>query len=106
MLLVRWLVIAIVFLASSYFLPGIHVKSFWTALIAAIVLSIINFFVKPVVIILTLPINFLTLGLFTFLINALMIWLVSAIVSGFVIDGFMWAFILALIVTVVKIFIF
>ena len=106
MLLVRWLVIAIVFLASSYFLPGIHVKSFWTALIAAIVLSIINFFVKPVVIILTLPINFLTLGLFTFLINALMIWLVSAIVSGFVIDGFMWAFILALIVTVGKIFIF
>jgi len=91
---------------SANVLPGIHVKSFWTALLAAIVLSIINFFVKPAFIILTLPINFLTLGLFTFLINALMIWLVSIIVSGFVIDGFVWAFILALIVTAVKILFF
>ena len=94
------------FLVSANVLPGIHVKSFWTALLAAIVLSIINFFVKPAFIILTLPINFLTLGLFTFLINALMIWLVSIIVSGFVIDGFVWAFILALIVTAVKILFF
>ncbi len=97
-----WLVTAIVFLAAAYFLPGIHVENFWVALLAAIMLSIVNFFVKPVLLILTLPINILTLGLFTFVINALMILLVSAIVSGFVIDGFWWALILALIVSIVS----
>ena len=101
-MLIRWLVVAVVFLVAAYFLPGIHVESFWTALFAVVVLSIVNLFIKPILIIVTLPINILTLGLFTFVINALMIWLVSAIVPGFVIDGFLWALALALIVTAVK----
>ena len=101
-MLIRWLVVAVVFSVAAYFLPGIHVESFWTALFAVVVLSIVNLFIKPILIIVTLPINILTLGLFTFVINALMIWLVSAIVPGFVIDGFLWALALALIVTAVK----
>jgi putative membrane protein len=99
MFLVRWAVLAFVFLVSAHFLPGIRVASFGNAFLAAIVLSLVNFFIKPALIILTLPVNILTLGLFTFVINALMILLVSVIVPGFTFTSFWWAFVLALFVT-------
>jgi len=105
MFLVRWAVLALVFVILSKFLPGIQVASFRTAFWAAIVLSLVNLFIRPLLLILTLPANILTLGLFTFVINALMIWLVSAIVPGFVIAGFWWALAVALILTAVRIII-
>jgi putative membrane protein len=102
----KMVIYVLVFLGASYTLPGVHVKSFWVALLAAFVLGILNFTLKPLLLLITLPINFVTLGLFTFVINALMILLVSAVVSGFVIDGFLWALALALIISAVKFIIF
>lgn len=70
--------------------PGIEVVDFWNALVAALVLGIINITLKPILIILTLPINILTLGLFSFVLNAFFFYFVSELVSGFTVEGF-WA---------------
>jgi putative membrane protein len=102
MFFVRWIVLAVVFLGLSHFLPGIKVVDFWSGFWAAIVLSLVNIFIRPILMLLTLPINFLTLGLFTLVINALMLLLVSSIVSGFLIAGFWWAVIVAVIISVVN----
>jgi len=106
MFLIQWVVLAIVFLGLAHFLPGIKVDGFWSAFWAAVVLSLINFCIRPVLIFFTLPLNILTFGLLTFVINALMLWLVSAIVPGFSFTNFGWAFIVALVVTAVKMFFF
>ena len=103
--MIGWLITAAVFLLAAKFLPGIQVTSFWTALFAAIVLSALNLFLKPILLILTLPVNILTLGFFTFVINAGLILLVSSVISGFVVSGFLPALYLALIVAVVNVFI-
>jgi len=89
-------------LATSYILPGIHMESFWTALIVAIVLGLVNAFLRPIIFILTLPINVLTLGLFSFVIMGLLVYLVSAIVPGFKVDNFGWAILFALIVALIN----
>jgi putative membrane protein len=75
-------------------------KNFGTALVAALVLAFVNALIKPILILLTLPINLLTLGLFILVINALMFWLVSAIVKGFYISGFWPAFFAALVFSI------
>ncbi|OGH38181.1 MAG: hypothetical protein A3B44_00815 [Candidatus Levybacteria bacterium RIFCSPLOWO2_01_FULL_38_21] len=90
-ILLNWLVSALVIISAAYILPGVHVASFMTALVTALVLGIINAILKPILIILTLPINFLTLGLFTLIINTLLILLAAKIVPGFRVDGFWWA---------------
>jgi putative membrane protein len=97
MILLRWFLNAIALLLVANLLPGFHVDSFFAALIAALLLGLANVAVKPLFILLTLPINILTLGLFTFVINALMLELVSAIVKGFTISTFGTALIGALI---------
>jgi putative membrane protein len=89
-------------LVTSYILPGIHLKSFWTALWVAIVLGIVNAILRPIIFILTLPINILTLGLFSFIIMGLLVYLVSAIVPGFKVDNFGWAILFALIVAIIN----
>src|ERR1700730_1373674 len=89
-------------LRTSYILPGIHLKSFWTAFFVAIVLGIVNAILRPIIFILTLPINILTLGLFSFVIMGLLVLLVSAIVPGFKVDNFGWAILFALIVAIVN----
>lgn len=76
----------------AYVLPGIGVSSFYAALIAALVLGLANAIVRPIVSLLTLPINLITLGLFGLLVNALMFWLVSTVVKGFTVAGFWPAF--------------
>lgn len=83
-------------------LPGVHVDSFGTALVVAIVLGVVNAFIRPLVLILTLPINILTLGLFTFVIIGGLVLLVSKIVPGFVVDGFWWALAFALVLAVIN----
>ena len=77
--------------AIGYLLTGVHVKSYWTALGAAVLLALINAFVKPIVVFLTLPITILSLGLFLLVINALMLLLIDTLMDGLKIDNFWWA---------------
>ncbi|HXS14928.1 MAG TPA: phage holin family protein [Candidatus Saccharimonadales bacterium] len=90
-ILVGWLVSTLAIIVTAYLLPGVHIDSLLTALTAAVVLGIINSIIKPILLLLTLPINFLSLGLFTFIINALLVILATKIVPGFFVDGFWWA---------------
>ncbi|NLN17686.1 MAG: phage holin family protein [Firmicutes bacterium] len=89
-ILVRWLINTVALLATASIIKGIEVKGVWGALVAAGVLGIVNAFIRPVLILLTLPFNVLTLGLLTFAINGLMMLLVAKVVDGFVVHGF-WA---------------
>ncbi len=90
MLLLRWVLNAAALLLVAYLYPGVAVQSFFAALVAALVLGLVNALVRPVLVILTLPVTVLTLGLFLFVINALMFWLVANLVQGFQVSGF-WA---------------
>lgn len=92
-ILINWIISAMVIFSSAYILPGVHVANFTVALVVALVLGIVNAILKPILVILTLPITILTLGLFYFVLNALLILLVSSIVPGFTVDGFLWALI-------------
>lgn len=96
----RWLVITAAILLASGLLPGIHVASLATAFIAAAILGVLNTFLRPVLLLLTLPLTLLTLGIFAFVLNALMLLLVAYFVPGLEIDGFFWAFLGALIVSI------
>lgn len=95
-ILFRWVINAIALLVVANVVPGFGVETFWSALIAALVLGLVNAIVRPLLFILTLPVTILTLGLFTFVLNALMILLVSTMVKGFVVEGFIPAFLAAL----------
>lgn len=103
--LINWVVSAMVIFSVAYILPGVHVANFTSSLVVALVLGIINAFLKPVLLILTLPINILTLGLFTFVINAILILLVSKFVPGFIVDGFLWALIFGIILSIANTFV-
>lgn len=101
-LLLKWIIAALAIFAAAYFVPGIHVASFITAFIVALVLGILSVTIKPVVKLITLPINLLTLGLFSLVVNALFFWLVGTIIKGFTVDGFVAAFLGSLVVSVVN----
>lgn len=98
-LILRILLTAIAVIILAYILPGVGVESYLTAIIVAIVLSLLNLIVKPVLIILTLPVTILTLGLFLLIINAIIILLASNIVSGFHIDNIWWALLFSLLLS-------
>jgi putative membrane protein len=89
-LIVRWLLLAAALLLVAYLYPGVQVESFTAALIAAFVLGIFNTLVRPLLVLLTLPVTLLTLGLFLFVINALMFWAAASVLDGFNVTGF-WA---------------
>lgn len=89
MILLRWLINALALLLVANLVPGFSIDSFYSALVAAAILGLVNAVVRPLLLVLTLPVNFITLGLFTFVINALMIELVSSIVKGFNVTGFL-----------------
>ena len=95
--LIRIIVIAAVSFGLAHVLAGIHIDSFWTAVVFAVVLAILNTFIKPLIILLTLPVTILTLGLFLFIINAIVVLMASKLVQGIKIDGFGWALIFSLI---------
>lgn len=86
---------------ASYILPGIHVRDYISALIAAAVLALLDSFVKPVLVFLTIPITLVTLGLFLLVINALIVLFGARIVEGFEVDGFWWALGFSLIVSLI-----
>jgi len=90
MLLARWIVNAAALLLVAYLYPGVAVTSFFAALIAALVLGIVNAVIRPILVLLTLPVTLVTLGLFIFVINALLFWFVANVVQGFAVTGF-WA---------------
>jgi putative membrane protein len=103
-LLIRFVVSALALGATSYIVPGIHVGSVPALLVAALVLGILNAIIRPIVLLLTLPINLVTLGLFTFVINAGMLKLTSVLVKnrGFAIDGFWAALIGAIVLAIIS----
>lgn len=101
-LLIRWLIYALTIMLLAYIVPGISVRNFYSALVAALILGLINAVIRPLVILLTLPVNVLTLGLFTLVINALMFWLVATIVKGFDVKNFLAAFLGALVLWLVS----
>lgn len=87
-LLLRLLLNALGVILVSYIVPGVHVDGFFTAIVTAFVMGLINAVIRPILLVLSLPINILTLGLFTLVINALMFWLASVLVPGFQVAGF------------------
>lgn len=101
-LIVRFLLNGVAVLATAYLLPGASVDTFWTALIVALVLALVNLFIKPVLIVLTIPITLFTLGLFLLVINALMIMLTDYLVSGFTVKNFWWALLFSLILSLIN----
>lgn len=101
-LALRWLTLTGAILLASYLLDGIYVKGFLSALGAAAILGILNAFFRPIALILTLPINVLTFGLFTFIINAVMLKMASGVIGGFEVHGFWTAVFGALIISLVS----
>ena len=89
-LILKWLLLAAALLGVAYLYGGVQIASFGTALLAALVIGLLNVLVRPILVVLTIPITLLTLGLFLFVINALMFWAASGLVGGFHVAGF-WA---------------
>ncbi|HSP40356.1 MAG TPA: phage holin family protein [Gillisia sp.] len=100
--IIRLLMTAIVVFLLASFLPGVNVASYGTAVIVAIVLALLNLIVKPVLVLLTLPVTVITFGLFLLVINAVIILLVDAFISGFNVDGFWVALIFSLLLSIVQ----
>lgn len=101
-ILINWIITAVVIMVSAYLLPGVVVEGVIAALVLAVVLGAINAFVKPLLVVLTLPINIVTLGLFLFVIDAALIMLAAAIVPGFSVGGFWWALLFAIVLAIVS----
>ena len=101
-LLIKIIITAVLVLLISNFMPGVHVASFTTALFVAIVLGLLNIFIKPILVIFTLPVTILTLGLFLLVINALIILLCTNIVGGFSVDSFWTALFFSIILSLLQ----
>lgn len=101
-ILIRWLTTTAAIVATAYLLDGIQVSGFFSAVFAAAVLGILNAVFRPIALLLTLPINILSLGLFTFIINALMLKMASGIIPGFGVYGFWTAIFGSLLISVIS----
>lgn len=100
-LIIRVLISAVAVFIASYFVPGVVVNGFGTALVVAVVLGLLNAFVKPVLTVLTIPITVLTLGLFLIVLNVLMVYLTDYLVDGFRVSGFIAAILFSIVVSIV-----
>ena len=101
-IVIRWLTLTGAIIITSYLIDGIVIQGFFSAFFAAAALGVFNAFFRPIAIILTLPINILSLGLFTFIINAVMLKMASGIISGFDVNGFWAAVIGSLIISIIS----
>ncbi len=99
-LIVRFLLSGVAVMLTAYLLPGVHVQDYWAALLVAVLISLSNVIIKPILVILTIPITFVTLGLFLLVINAIIILIVDYFVDTFSVDGFWWALAFGLILSV------
>lgn len=88
-LILRWFVNAVTLLAATQIITGFHVSSFYAALVAALVLGLLNAIIRPILILLTLPVTIVTLGLFTFVINGALVWFMATFVKGVSVEGFL-----------------
>jgi putative membrane protein len=100
--LLGWAINAGVLLLMPYILPAVQVRDFGSALIAALVLGLLNAIVRPILVVLTLPVTMLTLGLFILVINGLMFWLASRLLDGFQVASFGWAIVAALLFSLIS----
>lgn len=100
-LIVRWFINALALMLVAYLYSGVKVDGIFAALIAALVLGLVNAFIRPLLVLLTLPVTVLTLGLFIFIINGFLFWFVAEVVNGFTVTGFMAALIGSLMFSVV-----
>jgi putative membrane protein len=101
-LVLKWLIMAVSIVVAAHVIPGVTLASFWSAVLVALFLGIVNVLIKPVLILVTLPINILTLGLFTFVINAVLILLASSVIKGFHVSGFWVAMLFSIILSIVN----
>ena len=101
-LIITWLLNAVALLALPYVLPSVRVDNFVTALIAALVLGLVNTLIRPLLVLLTLPVTLLTLGLFIFVINGLMFWLAAHLIDGFRVAGLGSAILAALVYSILS----
>ncbi len=101
-LLLRWLILTCAILLAAFLFKGINVSGFFSAFWAAAILGVLNALLRPILFLLTLPINILTFGLFTFVINAILLQMVSGVISGFEVTGFWPAFFGALVISLVS----
>ena len=104
-IIIKWLLSAVALLAVAYLYSGVQVNNFGSALIAAAVIGLLNMIVRPVLVVLTLPVTIVTFGLFLFVINALMFWAASGLLGGFVVKGFVAALIGSLIYSLLRLII-
>lgn len=100
--ILRWILNAVILMMIPFFVSGVQVANFYIALITALVLAFVNAIIRPIILLLTLPINILTLGLFTLVINGLMFWFVASFIKGFTIEGFWPAFWAALVFSIIS----
>lgn len=103
-LIVKILIQSLAVLIAGYILPGVEIDSFTTILVVAVVLGVINAILKPVLIILTFPITILTFGLFIFIINGILVLLVSSVIPGFAVSNIWWAILFSIVVSLVSTF--
>jgi putative membrane protein len=101
-ILLVWLVNTLALISVAYLMPSISVTSFWSALVAALILGLVNAVIRPILILLTLPVTVLTLGLFILVINGLLFWFVGSFVEGFVVQGFWSGFFGAILFSIVS----
>lgn len=100
--LLTWLLTAVALIITAYLVPGFVIVSFVSALVAAVVLGLVNAIVRPILVVLTLPITFVTLGLFLLVINAITIWIAGAITPGFDVRGFLPALVGSIVLTIIS----
>src|SRR5208283_3076940 len=101
-ILINWLITTVAILITAYLLPGVTVRNLTAAVLTALVLGLINAIIRPILIVLTFPLTIVTLGLFIFVLNALLVLLTAAIVPGFDVRSFWWALIFSLVFSAVS----
>lgn len=101
-LLLRWMINAFTLLAATQIITGFHVESFYSALVAALILGLLNAIIRPILILLTLPVNVVTLGLFTFVINGALVWFMATFVKGVAVSGFLPAIVVGILLWAVS----
>jgi len=94
-----FIITSLIILLLAKFLPGIHVNSWWSALFLAVILSLLNIFIKPLLVFFTFPLTVVTLGLFLLVINAVIVILASKLVKGFTVDGFWYALLFSIVLS-------
>ncbi len=99
-IIIRFLLSGVAVMLTAYLLPGVDVQDYWAALLVAVLISLSNVIIKPILVILTIPITIFTLGLFLLVINAVIILMVDSLVDGFEVEGFWWALGFSLILSV------